>query len=176
MVYYPAPHRFGDRERELALTIARQLGFAIERERAETTAARLGALVESSDDAILATDMDGIVTDWNSGAERLYGYGREEMVGRPLMLLIPPDRQNEEREILARIRNGEHVGHFETVRLHKDGSSIPISLTASPIADASGAIVGVSKIGRDISERLRAQQQRELLLREMDHRVKNLFA
>lgn len=176
MVYYPVPHRFGDRERELALTIARQLGFAIERERAETTAARLSALVESSDDAIIASDMDGIVTDWNSGAERLYGYGREEMVGRPLMLLMPPDRQNEEREILARIRNGEHVGHFETVRLRKDGSGIPISLTASPIADASGAIVGVSKIGRDISERLRAQQQRELLLREMDHRVKNLFA
>ncbi|RWB65232.1 PAS domain S-box protein [Mesorhizobium sp.] len=176
MVYYPAPHRFTDRERELELTIARQLGFAIERERAETTAARLSALVESSDDAIIATDMDGIVTDWNSGAERLYGYGREEMVGRPLMLLIPPDRQNEEREILARIRNGEHVEHFETVRLRQDGSSIPISLTASPIADASGAIVGVSKIGRDISERLRAQDQRELLLREMDHRVKNLFA
>ncbi|TIU36983.1 MAG: PAS domain S-box protein, partial [Mesorhizobium sp.] len=126
-------------------TIARQLGFAIERERAETTAARLSALVESSDDAILAMDMHGIVTDWNSGAERLYGYGREEMVGRPLMSLIPPDRQNEEREILARIRNGEHVGHFETVRMHKDGSSIPISLTASPIPDASGAIVGVSK-------------------------------
>ncbi|RAZ92402.1 hypothetical protein DPM33_00365 [Mesorhizobium hawassense] len=176
MVYYPAPHRFGDRERELALTIARQLGFAIERERAETTAARLSALVESSDDAIIATNMDGIVTDWNSGAERLYGYGREEMVGRPLMALIPPDRQNEEREILGRIRNGEHVGHFETVRLRKDFSSIPISLTASPIADASGAIVGVSKIGRDISERLRAHEQRELLLREMDHRVKNLFA
>lgn len=176
MVYYPAPHRFADRERELALTIARQLGFAIERERAETIATRLSALVESSDDAIIASDMDGIVTDWNSGAERLYGYGREDMVGRPLMLLIPADRQNEEREILARIGNGEHVGHFETFRLHKDGRSIPISLTASPIADASGAIVGVSKIGRDISERLRAQEQLELLLREMDHRVKNLFA
>ncbi|RWD30204.1 MAG: PAS domain S-box protein [Mesorhizobium sp.] len=168
MVYYPAPHRFADRERELALTIARQLGFAIERKRAETTAARLSALVESSDDAIIATDTDGIVTDWNSGAERLYGYGRKEMIGRPLMLLIPP-------EILARIRNGEHVEHFETVRLCKDGSSIPISLTVSPIADASGAIVGASKIARDISERLRAQEQRELLLREMDHRVKNLF-
>ncbi|MGX5832305.1 PAS domain S-box protein [Mesorhizobium sp. 43Arga] len=176
MVYYPAPHRFTDRERELALTIARQLGFAIERDSAETTAARLSALVESSDDAIIATDMEGIVTNWNSGAERLYGYCRKEIVGRPLMLLIPPYRQNEEREIVARIRNGEHVEHFETVRLRKDGSSIPISLTVSPIADASGAIVGASKIARDISERLRAQEQRELLLREMDHRVKNLFA
>lgn len=176
MVYYPAPHRFADREQELALTIARQLGFAIERERAETVATRLSALVESSDDAIIATDMDGVITDWNRGAEHLYGYGREEIAGRPLMLLIPADRRNEEREILARIRNGEHVEHFETVRLRKDGSSVPISLTVSPIADASGAIVGVSKIARDISERLRAQKQRELLLREMDHRVKNLFA
>ncbi|TGS35876.1 PAS domain S-box protein, partial [Mesorhizobium sp. M1D.F.Ca.ET.184.01.1.1] len=98
----------------------RQLGFAIERERAETSATRLSALVESSDDAIIATDRDGIVTDWNSGAERLYGYGRKEMVGRSLMLLIPPDRQNEVREILVRIRNGEHAEHFETVRLRKD--------------------------------------------------------
>ncbi|RWA62385.1 PAS domain S-box protein [Mesorhizobium sp. M1C.F.Ca.ET.193.01.1.1] len=176
MVYYPAPHRFADRERELALTIARQLGFAIERERAETTAARLSALVESSDDAIIATDMDGSITDWNNGAERLYGYSRNEIIGRPLTLLIPPDRQKEDREMLARIRNGEHVEHFETVRLRKDGSIVPISLTVSPIADASGAIVGVSKIARGISERLRAQEQRELLLREMDHRVKNLFA
>ncbi|TIU33362.1 MAG: PAS domain S-box protein, partial [Mesorhizobium sp.] len=176
MVYYPAPHRFTNRERELALTIARQLGFAIERERAETTAARLSALVESSDDAIIATDLEGIVTDWNSGAERLYGYSRDEIIGRPLMLLMPPDRQNEDREMLARIRNGEHVEHFETVRLRKDGSTVPISLTVSPIASASGAIVGVSKIARGISERLRAREQRELLLREMDHRVKNLFA
>ncbi|RUV93508.1 PAS domain S-box protein [Mesorhizobium sp. M1A.F.Ca.IN.022.07.1.1] len=176
MVYYPAPHSFTDRERELALTIARQLGFAIERDQAETTAARLSALVESSDDAIIATDPDGIVTDWNRGAERLYGYPRAEIVGRSPMLLIPPDRRNEDREILARIRDGEHVEHFETVRLRKDGSIVPISLTVSPIADASGAIVGASKIARGISERLRAQEQREILLGEMDHRVKNLFA
>ncbi|MDG4877485.1 PAS domain S-box protein [Mesorhizobium sp. WSM4935] len=176
MVYYPVPHHFTDRERELALTIARQLGFAIERNRAETTAARLSALVESSDDAISATDLEGIITDWNSGAERLYGYSRREIIGRPLISLIPLDRQHEERQILSRIRNGEHVEHFETARLRKDGSLVPISLTVSPIADASGKIVGSSRIARGISERLRAQEQRELLLREMDHRVKNLFA
>ncbi|CDX20527.1 putative signaling protein [Mesorhizobium sp. ORS 3324] len=176
MVYYPAPHRFTDREREIALTIARQLGFAIERDRSEAIATRLSALVEFSNDAIIATDPDGIVTDWNGGAERLYGYGRDEIVGRPLSLLIPPDRQSEDREILARIRGGEQFEHFETVRLRKDGSIVPISLTVSPIADASGAIVGFSKIARDISERLHAQEQRELLLREMDHRVKNLLA
>ncbi|TIO00308.1 MAG: PAS domain S-box protein, partial [Mesorhizobium sp.] len=96
-------------------------------------------------------DPDGIVTDWNRGAERLYGYPRAEIVGRSLMLLIPPDRRNEDREILARIRDGEHVEHFETVRLRKDGSIVPISLTVSPIADASGAIVGASKIARGIS-------------------------
>jgi PAS domain S-box-containing protein len=176
MVYYPVPHHFTDRERELALTIARQLGFAIERNRAETTAARLSALVESSDDAISATDLEGIITDWNSGAERLYGYSRREIIGRPVISLIPLDRQHEERQILSRIRNGEHVEHFETARLRKDGSLVPISLTVSPIADASGKIVGSSRIARGISERLRAQEQRELLLREMDHRVKNLFA
>ncbi|TIS92748.1 MAG: PAS domain S-box protein, partial [Mesorhizobium sp.] len=114
--------------------------------------------------------------DWNRGAERLYGYPRAEIIGRSLMLLIPPDRQNEDREILARIRDGEHVEHFETVRLRNDGSIVPISLTVSPIADASGTIVGASKIARGISERLRSQEQREILLREMDHRVKNLFA
>jgi PAS domain S-box-containing protein len=175
-VYYPSRHSFTERERELAITIARQLGFAIERSKAETTAARLTALVDSSDDAIIAMDPHGTVTDWNRGAQRLYGYKAEEIVGRSILLLNPADHQDEEPAILARIRRGEHVERYETIRVRKDGSIVPVSLTVSPIADASGAVVGASKISRDISEQLRAQERQELLLHEMDHRVKNLFA
>ncbi|TPN15938.1 PAS domain S-box protein [Mesorhizobium sp. B2-3-3] len=176
MVYYPLPHHFTTGECELALTIARQLGFAIERDHSDAIARRLSLLVESSDDAIIAMEPTGIITDWNSSAGRLFGYNRDEMIGRSVMLLSPPDLQHEEPEILARVRAGDHVEHYETIRLRKDGSTLPVSLTVSPIADASGAIVGISKIARDTSERLRAQQQQQMLLREMDHRVKNLFA
>lgn len=176
MVYYETPRVFQDHEREMALTIARQLGFAIERHAAEAAAHRLTALVESSSDAIVAKDLDGIITDWNPGAQQLFGYTREEIIGRSVTLLIPEERQAEEPSILARIRAGERVEHFETVRKRKDGSLLDISLTISPIRDSSGKVVGASKIARDITDWRRVQQQQELLLREMDHRVKNLFA
>ncbi|MGX5735217.1 PAS domain S-box protein [Bosea thiooxidans] len=176
MVYYDTPRVFQEHEREIALVIARQLGFAIERYAAEASAHRLTALVESSQDAIVAKDLDGIITDWNSGAERLFGYSREEIIGQSVTLLIPEDRPDEEPSILARIRAGERVEHYETIRKHKDGSLLDISLTISPIRDSTGQVVGASKIARDITDWRRAQQQRELLLREMNHRVKNLFA
>lgn len=176
MVYYETPRVFQEHERETALTIARQLGFAIERHAAEASSHRLTALVESSEDAIVAKDLDGVITDWNPGAERLFGYSREEIIGRPVTLLIPDDRQDEEPSILARIRAGERVEHYETIRKRKDGSLLDISLTISPIRDSAGQVVGASKIARDITDWRRAQQQQELLLREMDHRVKNLFA
>lgn len=147
-----------------------------ERRRAELDARRLAAIVESSDDAILAKDLDGIIITWNQGAERLFGYTADEAVGRPVTMLIPVDRHDEEPNILARIRRGERIDHYETVRRRKDGSLVEISLSVSPILSANGRIVGASKIARDITERRRAQERQQLLLREMNHRVKNLFA
>lgn len=139
-------------------------------------AAFLGAIVESSDDAIVSKSLLGIITTWNRGAERLFGYTAEEAVGQPITMLIPEDRLQEEPAILARIQAGEPVDHFETIRRRKDGSLLDISLTISPIRSSDGAIIGASKIARDISERKRAAEHQELLLREMHHRVKNLFA
>ncbi len=139
-------------------------------------AAFLAAIVESSDDAIISKSLQGIITTWNLSAERLFGYTADEAVGRPITILIPEDRLDEEPAILARINAGERVDHFETIRRRKDGTLIDISLTISPIRDSDGKIVGASKIARDISERKRAAEQQNMLLREMHHRVKNLFA
>ncbi|ARO29008.1 PAS domain-containing protein [Rhizobium sp. NXC14] len=139
-------------------------------------AAFLAAIIESSDDAIVSKSLSGVITTWNKGAERIFGYSGDEVIGQPITIIIPNDRLDEEPAILNRIQAGERVDHFETVRRCKDGKLIDISLTISPIRDASGEIVGASKIARDISERRRAAEHRELLLREMHHRVKNLFA
>ncbi|WP_313077977.1 PAS domain S-box protein [Agrobacterium pusense] len=139
-------------------------------------AAFLAAIVESSDDAIVSKSLNGIITTWNLSAERLFGYTAAEAVGRPITILIPEDRLDEEPAIIARIKTGERVDHFETVRRRKDGTLIDISLTISPIRGSDGKIVGASKIARDISERKRALDQQSMLLREMHHRVKNLFA
>jgi PAS domain S-box-containing protein len=141
----------------------------------ERAAQELSAIVASADDAILAKDLNGVITSWNGGAERLFGYTADEIVGKPVTTLIPPDRLAEEPEILARIRAGERVEHFDTIRRRKDGSLIDISLTVSPIRNTAGQVVGASKVARDITERRQAQEQQRLLLREMDHRVKNLF-
>lgn len=137
---------------------------------------RLAAIIETSDDAILAKNLDGIITDWNEGAWRLFGYTAEEAIGRSVTMLIPEDRHDEEPGILARIRRGERIDHYETIRQHKDGSRIDISLTVSPILNSKGEVIGASKIARDISDKRRAEQQKDLLLREMNHRIKNLFA
>jgi PAS domain S-box-containing protein len=140
------------------------------------TAGWLAAIVESSDDAIVSKDLNGIIQTWNRGAEHLFGYRAEEVVGKPVTILIPPDRQDEEPGILERIRRGGQVEHYETVRMRKDGGLIDISLTVSPIKNAGGRIIGASKIARDISERRRAEEAQNLLVKEMGHRVKNLFA
>ncbi|HEX3494994.1 MAG TPA: PAS domain S-box protein [Methylocella sp.] len=156
-----------------AAKIARDI---TERKRTEQLAQRLGAIVESSDDAIVSKDLDGIIKTWNPGAERLFGYTAEEVIGKPITLLIPMDRHNEESDILSRIRRGECIDHYETVRQRKDGSLVEISVTVSPLKDAEGRIIGAAKIARDITARRRAQEQQNLLVREMSHRVKNLFA
>ena len=142
----------------------------------DRAAQHYAAIVESSDDAILSKDLDGVITSWNSGAQRLFGYTAEEAVGRSVTIIIPTDRHDEEPMILERVRRGERIDHYETVRQRKDGSLLDISLTVSPIKDEKGEIVGASKIARDITQLKRARERQELLLREMDHRVKNLFA
>ncbi len=147
-----------------------------ERKRAEETAQRLASIVESSEDAIVSKTLDGIIMSWNSGAERLFGYAADEIIGKPIAILIPADRYDEEPGIIGRIRRGERIDHYETVRRRKDGSLVEISLTVSPVRDARGTIVGASKIARDITERRRAQELEKLLLDEMSHRVKNAFA
>ena len=137
----------------------------------------LAAIVESSDDAIVSKDLSGNITSWNPGAERIFGYTAEEVVGRPVTILIPEDRQDEEPGILARIRRGERVAHYETVRLHKNGTPIDISLTVSPIRDEQGRIVGASKIARDITERKRAderQRDAEAKLRQSEEQYGRL--
>lgn len=146
-----------------------------ERAIADETTQRLAAIVESSDDAILAKDMNGVIITWNKGAERLFGYTPEEVVGQPILMLIPPDRLDEEPKILSRIRSGERIDHYETIRRRKDGSLVDVSLSVSPIRSLDGRIVGASKIARDITERRLADERQRLLLREMNHRVKNLF-
>lgn len=140
-----------------------------ESQQSELIAARLAAIVESSVDAIIGKDLQSIVTSWNAGAERMFGYTAEEMIGRSITLLIPPDREDDEKQILARIKRGERVEHFETVRRRKDGGLIDVSVTVSPIRDASGAIVGASKVARDITEQKRFGEERENLLRLIEH-------
>ena len=137
---------------------------------------RVVSIVESSDDAIVSKDLNGIITSWNKGAERIFGYEAEEIIGKPITILMPLDRQDEERGILERIRRGERIEHYETVRQHKDGNPVDISLTVSPIKDAKGNIIGASKIGRDISERRRSEEQIAILAREAEHRAKNVLA
>ena len=117
----------------------------------------LAAIVEFSDDAIVSKTLDGIITSWNPAAERLFGYTLEEVIGRPISILAAPGRENEMPAILERIRRGEKIEHFETVRRRKDGSLIDVSLTVSPIRDQRGRIVGASKIARDITERKRSR-------------------
>ena len=136
----------------------------------------LASIVESSDDAIVSKNLDGIITSWNSGAERVFGYTAKEAIGQPITIVIPQNRQDEERTILSRIRRGERIDHFETVRQRKHGSLIIVSLTVSPVKDAAGKIVGASKIARDITEQKRNQEQITTLAREAEHRSKNLLA
>ena len=136
----------------------------------------LAAIVKSSDDAIISKNLDGIISSWNTGAQRVFGYTAAEAVGQPVTIVIPADRQSEEREILTRIRRGEHTDHFETIRQRKDGALIVVSLSVSPVRNAQGQIIGASKIARDITEQKRSHEQIATLAREAEHRSKNLLA
>jgi PAS domain S-box-containing protein len=145
-------HQYGGRTVQLAIT-----RDVTERSEAERASLLLGEIVNSSDDAIISKNLDGVITSWNIGAERLFGYRADEVVGQPVTILIPADRLQEEPRILNRLKRGERVDHFETIRKRKDGVLLDISLTISPVKDRNGKIVGVSKIARDITERKRVQ-------------------
>jgi PAS domain S-box-containing protein len=142
-----------------------------ERKRIEAAAARLAAIVEYSDDAIIGKNLSGMVTSWNAGAESIFGYSAAEMAGQPISRLIPPDRQREELDILERIRRGENVRHFDTLRLRKNGSTIDVSVTVSAIRDSNGIVRGASKVARDISDRKRAEEEIRRLNAELEQRV-----
>jgi len=134
--------------------------------RVEETTGLLAAIVTSSQDAIISKDLNGIITSWNEGAERIFGYRPEETIGKPITLIIPPDRRHEEPAILARLRRGERIDHFETIRMRKDGTLLNISLTISPVRDASGRVVGASKVARDITEQKRAEERQRQITAE----------
>ncbi|QKJ31022.1 PAS domain S-box protein [Mucilaginibacter mali] len=139
---------------------------------AEERSAKLASIVESSDDAILSKSLEGIITSWNRGAQRMFGYTEAEMVGQSILKLIPEERQDEEPVILSKLRNGERVDHFETKRLTSDGRQIDVSLTISPIHDASGAVIGISKIARDISEQKLDEQRKNDFIGMASHELK----
>ena len=130
---------------------------AAESRKAERAAASLAAIVGSSDDVIISKNLDGIITSWNDSAERVFGYGAAEAVGKSINLIIPPDRRDEETKIIETLRRGERVDHFETVRRAKDGSLVDLSVTISPLRDSAGNVIGASKVAREIGERKRAQ-------------------
>jgi PAS domain S-box-containing protein len=162
---------FTERAERLIEGLARQAAVAIdnarlyeraqreteERKRAEGASVLLAAIVQSSDDAIISKDLNGMITSWNRGAEQIFGYTAEEAVGQPVTLLMPPERVNEEPEILRRIRSGERIEHYETVRSHQDGTRLDISLSISPLFDNQGQVVGASKIARNITDRKRME-------------------
>lgn len=181
-VYATNTESFEEKEISLLAEAATDVSFALdnfareeERRRTDVTIKRLAAIVESTDDVIIAKDLQGIITDWNPSAERVFGYTAAEIIGRPIRVLIPPDRAGEEEQILARIGKGEQVRHFETVRMRKDGQTFPVSVTISPIwgpddtIPGATKIVGASKIVRDITERIRSEKQ----LRDSEANLRN---
>jgi PAS domain S-box-containing protein len=189
MLYFPEPRDLSPEELQLASLIATQVAFAVSRSRARLTAQlsearrmealeastrtsqQLAAIVESSDDAILSKDLNGIIASWNAGAERMFGYTASEAIGQSILIIIPPDRVDEVTMVLERIRAGQHV-QMETVRRHKSGKDVPISLTVSPVKNAQGQIVGASMIARDITGR----KQYEADLTEFSRRLSLLVS
>jgi two-component system CheB/CheR fusion protein len=147
-----------------------------EREAADLPRARLAAIVESSDDAIVSKNLEGIVQTWNAGAERIFGFSAKEMIDQPISKIIPPERLLEEVDILKRIRAGHRIEHFDTIRLTKSRKPLHIALTVSPVRDINGVIIGASKIARDVTERKLREEHQKVLVAELDHRVKNMLA
>jgi PAS domain S-box-containing protein len=182
-IHFQQSHKPQSRELHFMNLLTRQAADFLERTQisdalseSDQRSRRLASIVEFSDDAIISKNLDGVITSWNKGAERVFGYTAEEAIGQPITIAIPRDRRDEECDILARISRGEHIEHFETIRQRKDGSFIPVSLTISPLKNAEGKIVGASKIARDITEQKRNQERIATLAWEAEHRSKNLLA
>jgi PAS domain S-box-containing protein len=161
---------------ELMNALSKQIAQFIQRKRIEEQTAQLATIVEQSDDAIISKDLNGIMKSWNKGAERLFGYTAEEAVGKPVTILIPEERLSEEPAILQRIRSGEHIDHYETVRRRKDGTLLDISLTISPIRDSAGNVIAASKVARDITEKVRAKERLEQTVIEQTASLKQAIA
>lgn len=140
------------------------------------TEERLAAIVESSFDAIISKDLSGTIVSWNKAAERMFGYSELEAVGQPIYLIVPADKRDEEAEILRRLKLGERIETFETMRRHSDGRLVPISITISPIKSREGELVGASSIARDVTQTRESERRLRLLMREINHRVKNQYA
>ena len=147
-----------------------------ERHHSDLESAKLAAIVTASDDAIVSKTIEGRITSWNPAATRLLGYEASEIIGKPILTIIPPELHHEEKEIIAQLRRGEYIKHYETVRVTKDGRRIDLSLSLSPLRDKFGKVVGAAKIARDITERKRAEALQQLLMEELNHRVKNTLA
>jgi PAS domain S-box-containing protein len=168
MVHF-VPLKNDDQEIEAGLIIAMDI---TEIKEAQEKSAKLAAIIESTDDAIVSKTLEGIITSWNDSAQRTFGYTADEMIGQPILKLIPLDRQQEEVHILSRLRKGERVEHFETKRLKKDGNLLDVSLTVSPVKDKNGNIIGVSKIARDITERKQEEQRKNDFVAIVSHELK----
>jgi PAS domain S-box-containing protein len=167
--FVPHPRLLRDAEGQMVGGINLLMDIT-ERKQAELATALLAAIVDSSDDAIVSKNLDGIITSWNKGAEHTFGYSADEAVGRHISLIIPPDRQDEENDILRRLKSGDRIDHFETVRQRKDGTRLDISVTISPVKDSTGRISGASKVARDISQRKRL----DMALRQSEERFRKL--
>lgn len=157
--YHYRRHRRSQRMIELITQAFRPIGALIKQKKLEAVRAKLAAIIDSTDDAILSTMLDGTVTSWNPSAERLYGYHRDEIIGQSIDRLVPPERSTETVKLLENIRQGQHVQHFETVRMNKQGERLYVSLTVSPIKDPSGRIIGVSSISQDVTRTKRIERE-----------------
>jgi PAS domain S-box-containing protein len=175
VLFEPYPTQLFDEDGRLC-GVVNMLVDLTERQETDANAAYLAAIVESSDDIIVSKTLDGYITSWNAGAERIFGYKAEDMIGQPITRIIPAELHGEEKKILTELRAGKRIDHFETVRIANDGSRVDVSLTVSPVRDKLGNIIGASKVARDITGRKQAEETQRLLVNELNHRVKNVLA
>jgi PAS domain S-box-containing protein len=166
---FPVEISLSPLETEEGVLVSSAIRDVTERKQAEAGLLRLAAIVASSDDAIISKNLNGIVTSWNAAAQRIFGFAESEAIGRPITILIPPELRNEEIEILRKLRSGEHIEHYETKRVTKQGATVDVSLTISPMRDSEGRVVGASKIARDITQRKRAEEALRLFRVLVDH-------